>query len=373
MIKSQYKVNMGNKKKILIIVIIVLMIAIFCGVFGSIVWFNNMLKPVNESSTETKKVEIEQGLSTVKIIEKLKQEELIKDELATKIFIKLNNVNSLKAGKYELSPSMSLEKILQTMVDGDVINEEITITFKEGKNIRWIAKKIAEETSNSEEDVYNKLSDREYISNLIEKYWFLTDEIQNEDIYYALEGYLFPETYTFKNKDVTVEEIFKQMLDQTDQILNKYKKYIDKTGYSVHQLLTIGSIIELEGKDVESRRGISSVIYNRLKSNMSLGSDVTTYYAIKVDMGERNLTSKELNTYNAYNTRGPNMQGKLPVGPIASVSEESIKCAIAPIKSDYLYFVADKNGKIYFSKTNDEHNKIISELKQNKLWFTYEQ
>ena len=154
MIKSQYKVNMGNKKKILIIVIIVLMIAIFCGVFGSIVWFNNMLKPVNESSTETKKVEIEQGLSTVKIIEKLKQENLIKDELATKIFIKLNNVNSLKAGKYELSPSMSLEKILQTMVDGDVINEEITITFKEGKNIRWIAKKIAEETSNSEEDVY---------------------------------------------------------------------------------------------------------------------------------------------------------------------------------------------------------------------------
>ena len=102
-----------------------------------------------------------------------------------------------------------------------------------------------------------------------------------------------------------------------------------------------------------------AVIYNRLDKNMAIQSDVTTYYAIKVNMGDRDLYQSEINLSNPYNTRGPNMEGKLPIAPIASVGRDSIEAAIEPNNTDYLFFVADKTGKLYFTKTNDEHNRII--------------
>ena len=238
--------------------------------------------------------------------------------------------------------------------------------------MRWIAEKIAENTNNTKQDVFDLLEDDEYIKSLIDEYWFLEDEVTNKDIYYPLEGYLYPETYTFKNEDVTVKEIFKVLLDQTDKVLTEYKAQIKKSGCTVHQILTVASIIELECKNEDDKAKVSSVIYNRINSNMSIGSDVTTYYAIKVDMGERDLYTKEINTYNPYNTRGPNMEGKLPVGPISTVSETSIKAALNPTKTDYLYFVADSNGKVYFGKTYQEHQENINNLKNQNLWYQYE-
>ena len=104
---------------------------------------------------------------------------------------------------------------------------------------------------------------------------------------------------------------------------------------------------------------------------MSLGSDVTAYYAFKVDMGERDLYAKELNTENPYNTRGPNMEGKLPVGPICSPSREAINAAINYTDTDNLYFVADKNKKVYFTKTYEEHTNLIKQLKSDGLWYEY--
>ena len=105
---------------------------------------------------------------------------------------------------------------------------------------------------------------------------------------------------------------------------------------------------------------------------MSLGSDVTTYYAVKIDMGDRDLYQTELDTYNPYNTRGPKMEGKLPIGPICSSSQSAIEAAIYPTNTDYYYFVADKNGKVHFTSTFNEHKKTISDLKENNLWFIYE-
>lgn len=104
---------------------------------------------------------------------------------------------------------------------------------------------------------------------------------------------------------------------------------------------------------------------------MALQSDVTTYYAFKVNMGDRDLTQSELNTANPYNTRGPNMEGKIPVGPISNVSESAIEATLNPSDTDAIFFVADKNGKIYFSNTNEEHEQIINELKSQGLWYTY--
>ena len=232
-------------------------------------------------------------------------------------------------------------------------------------------KKIEETTNNTQEDVMKTLKDEEYIDSLIDKYWFLTNEIKQDEIYYSLEGYLFPDTYAIKNKDVTVEEIFEKMLDKMEIVLEQYKDEIAESKYSVHEILTIASIIETESMSSDGRKDVASVIYNRLNRGMAIQSDVTTYYAVKVDMGERDLYQKELDTYNAYNTRGPNMEGKLPIGPVASVSKSSIEAALEPTSTDYLFFVADKNGKLYFTKTASEHNRIINDLRAEGLWFEY--
>ena len=153
--------------------------------------------------------------------------------------------------------------------------------------------------------------------------------------------------------------------------LNIYKKEIENSTYSVHELLTLASMIVLEATTESDRQGVASVFYNRLKSKMSLGSDVTTYYAAKVDMGERDLYKSELNDYNAYNTRHPNMAGKLPVGPICNPSLTSIKATLYPTISSNYYFVADKNKKVYFTKNSKEHNNVIAQLKKDGLWYTY--
>ncbi len=359
-------------KKSLIFIIIAIILIIVVGIVGVILFYNTSLKAVStESSPVT--IEIKSGSTATDIAQTLKENGLIKNSLVFKLYTKLNNVNGMQAGTYKLDKNMNVEEIADALQKGtDYFPDELKITFLEGKNMRWIAKTIADNTNNTEDDVYTKLADKPYIESLIQKYWFLTEDVLDENIYYPLEGYLFPDTYSFKNKDVTVDEIFTSMLDEMQKKLEDFKDEIQDSGYSVHKILTISSIVECEASKVEDRAGVASVIYNRLKNNLSIGSDVTTYYAIKVDMSERDLYQSELNKYNPYNTRGPQMNGKLPIGPISTVSIDSIKAALEPENTDNLYFVADKNGKIYFAKTEQGHNENINNLKMQGLWYNYE-
>ena len=359
------KLKDANKKTKIIILIIAVLVAM-CII--PVIWYMTALGSVARESTKVE-IEIPIGSGSSKIGSILKEKGLIKNELAFKIYVKLNNISGLQAGNYSIDKSWNVEEILEFLKTGKVMKEQVIITFVEGKNIRWIANKIEECTNNTKEDVYNLLKDKAYIESLIEEYSFISKEITNKDIYYPLEGYLFPDTYYYNGKDVTVKEIFKVMLNKMEDVL---KNTENKTGLTTHELLTMASIIELEGTNKESRKDISSVFYNRLKKNISLGSDVTTYYAYGIDMGERDLTKSELNSYNPYNTRGPNMLGKLPVGPIASPSLSSIEAAAYPNETQYLFFVADKNGKVYFTKNNSEHEQMISKLKKQGLWFVYE-
>ena len=357
------------EKKIYIIIASII-IAIVLLATSFIVWYKIEQKAPNINNADTI-IEIKSGESTVEIVKELKDKKIIKSELATKIFIKLHEINSLKAGKYLFSGKEDLRQVLEKLIQGNVMDETIKITFKEGKNMRSIVSEIAEKTSHSANDVYSVLENKTYISSLVDKYWFLNENIKNNNIYYPLEGYLYPDTYIFENKDVKIEKIFETMLDQMSKVLSKYKTQIESSKYSVHDILTIASIVELEGNNSTNRANIAQVIYNRLSTNMSLGSDVTTYYAFKIDMGTRDLYSKEINTANPYNTRGPDMAGKLPVGPIDSPSEDAIQATLNPTKGKYLYFVADKNGEIYFSETYEEHQNIINTLKKKGLWYEY--
>jgi len=356
------------KKKILLFSIVIIFIIILCG----ILFYNLGLKAVG---SDDKKIEfvIEDGSTYYRVIDKLKEQGLIKNKLCFKIYIKLNNKNKLEAGKYILSKNMSAKEIVEVFDKGNSYNPNaINITFKEGKNMRWISKTISTNTNNKEEDIYTLLNDKNYLNELINEYWFIDASILNVNIYYALEGYLFPNTYQYLDKNVSVKEVFKTMLDEMDNMLTPYKEDLLNNKYSIHELLTLASIVELEGKANSDRAGIAGVFYNRLNSGWSLGSDVTTYYAAKVDMNERDLYIYEINDNNYYNTRSSYLAGKLPIGPICNPSIESIKAVLYPNNSDYYYFVADKNGKTYFTKTYSEHIAKRDELIEAGLWYTYE-
>lgn len=355
--------KLGKAVISLLIILLVLII--------SILIYNFNIGKVNNND-DVIALEVSNGSTYLSLASDLKEKKLIKSEFFYKLYIKLHNPKDLKMGRYELSQNMGVKEIINVLKGGSSYNpNSIKLTFKEGINMRKIVSIITENTNNKADDIYNLLKNEEYLNELINEYWFITEDIKNKDIYYSLEGYLFPNTYEFMNKDTDIKEIFKKMLDNMELQLEPYKIEIENSKYSIHQLLTLASIIELEAANTSDRAKVAGVFYNRLENNWSLGSDVTTYYAVGIDMNERDLYQSELNDYNAYNTRSSKMAGKLPVGPICIPSIESIKAVIEPENNNYFYFVADKNKKTYFSTSASEHNKIVKKLKDEGLWFEY--
>lgn len=322
--------------------------------------------PVSSDKT-SKLISIEKGDNFYNISSKLKKNNLIKSELFYKIYLKLSKPTGLTVGNYELNEAMDTKKIVDILSDSK--NQKINtikITFREGLNIRGIAQIIEEKTNIKSEDFINKVIDKNYIKSIQKDYWFLTDEIYNEKIYYPLEGYLFPDTYEFEKENISSEKIIKKILDNTEKKLEKYKAQLTSNEMSIHQILTLASLIEQEAVTKEDRALVAGVFYNRLKTNMSLGSDVTTYYAAKKSLKET-LTNKELTECNGYNTRCLTMKG-LPVGPISNPSVTSIEAALNPTQNEFYYFVADTSKKVYFNKTINEHNQTIAKLKKEGKW-----
>lgn len=331
------------------------------GTFG---FYQYEISPTDKKSTATYEVVVKQGMSTSEIADLLKKKNLIRNSFFFKVYMKLNRKQTIKAATYDLKKSMDLDTIVSLLEVGKA-NDDISITFKEGKTIKDYAKVLSTNTNISEEDFLAKMKDKTYLTSLINSYWFLTDTILNDDIYYGLEGYLAPDTYNFKDKDVSIEEVVKTLLDQEETNLEPYKNKVNKA--NIHDILTLASMAELEGVKEKDRKMIVGVFQNRLSKNMNLGSDVTTYYAFSEDM-TKDLTSEMFNTYNPYNTRSSQMAGKLPVGPICNPSKSSIEASINPTSSDYYYFVADKNGNVYYTKTSSEHSAKVKELKDKGDW-----
>ena len=359
---------LSNKLKIILCSVALLILVVILII---ILLYKNFTSPVDKNNKEIYQYEVTSGENYSTIATSLKEKNFIKNELMFKVFVKLSNPKSLEAGIYELSKSMDLNEIIETFNKGAKdTRETVSVTFVEGKNMRYVISKIIENFDITEEDILNKLKDKEYLDSLIEKHFIITDEIKNKDIYYSLEGYLYPDTYTFY-KDSTIEDIFEKMIDNLESKLTKYKDEIDNSGYTFHQMLTLASIIEAEAGKSNDRKDVASVFYNRLKDGWSLGSDVTTYYAEKLEFWSRDLYEKELNRCNAYNTRANCMAGKLPVGPICNPSIDSVIASIEPNNTKYYYFVADVYGNTYFNETASGHQKTIKKLKNEGKWYEY--
>lgn len=313
-----------------------------------------------------KTFEVKENETFLTIATSLKENNLIRSEFFYKIFVKLNNVADLKSGIYELSEDMSVKELTDLLSKGSTYNPDvIKITFPEGKQMKQIAKIIATHCNHTEEEVLALATNKIYIETLIEKYWFLDDTILSGKIYYPLEGYLFPDTYEFVNKDVSIETIFETMLNQMDKKLSKIKEELEQNTYSVHEIITLASMIQSEGNNVEDFKNMASIFLTRLKKGMQLQSCASAYYGDHKIMGQDAFSNSYLksNAYNTYVVKG------IPVGPISNPGMDAIDAVLNPSDTEYLYFASDKNMKVYFSKTLKEHETVIAQLKKDGNWY----
>lgn len=345
-------------KRILITILSIILVLIIG--LGSFFWYG--MSPKSKEA-EIKLFSYKSGTSKLELADSLEKEGLIRSGLVLKAYLFLNRNMTLQAGTYELKASMSPKEMIDKISKGDVKNDSISVTLIEGRRLKEYIETISQKLNIPENELTTKLSNKDYLNTLIQKYWFLDESILNEELYYPLEGYLFPDTYEFLEKN-TIEEVIEKILNHTEQKLNTVKEAIEQSKKSVHELLSAAAIIELEAVTESDRNTVSQVINSRLAKNMGLGMDVTTYYAVKKVMGD-NLTLTDLKTISPYNTSEMNasMAGKLPIGPICNPSLMSIKAVLNPTNTDYLYFYADvKTGKVYFSKTFEEHVQVQKEI-----------
>ncbi len=341
------------------------LLVIVAVVFVGITLVNIM--PVDSKDDTKITFVVDKGMGKSKVIDLLKENDLIKNALFAKLYVGVFERTTIYPGTYTLSKNMNLTDIFEILSSGKSLeNEEIMITFIEGKTFPYYVQKISEEFGIKEEDIYKVINDEKYLKQLINDYWFVTDDILNKSLYYPLEGYIFPDTYSFR-KMSTVEEIFKVFLDGMDNVLTKYKDKIENSGYSIHSLLTLASVVELEAVSAVDRTEVAGLFYNRLKDSIALGSDVTTYYGVRKDLSLK-LEQVDIDSCNAYNTRGVCAVKGLPVGPICANSKASIDAVLNPANTDDYFFVADKNGKLYFAKDYEEHKRNIQKLINDGLW-----
>ncbi len=340
-------------RRIVFIITTTLFLFVGGAVLGGILYVSSALKPADPESREYKDIEIPIGSSVTAIANILEDGDIIKDATIFKYYIKFKNESGFQAGQYELSPSMTFDQIIQSLKTGKVVREvDFKVTIPEGLWLEDIAGRIAKQTGQTKEEVFTTLNDPAFIEQMMNEFPFiLTEDILNESIKYPLEGYLFPATYSYYEDEHTVEAIVRKMLSKTSDVLMEYQGLLEERQLTVHQALTLASLIEEEATESVDRHLISSVFYNRMEIGMPLQTDPTVLYA-KGEHQERTMYEDlEIDSpYNTYTNAG------LPPGPIANPGVSSIEAALNPEETNYLYFLATPEGQVLFSETLEEHN-----------------
>ncbi|WP_084820377.1 endolytic transglycosylase MltG [Mesobacillus campisalis] len=345
------------RRIVLVAAVLLILFAAAAGA-GGYFYINKALQPVDESNTKEVKVEIPIGSTVTGIGQILEDNGIIRDARLFRYYVKFRNESGFMAGEYNLNPSMTLPEVIASLKTGTLMQDVVMrITIPEGKQLAQIAGIIAEKTDLNQEEIMNKLNEKEFISKMMDKYPdLLTEDILDEKIKYPLEGYLFPATYPFYTEDPTLEEIITTMLDKTKAVVEEYRGQGEEKGLSVHELLTMASLIEEEATQQVDRAKISSVFYNRMETGMPLQTDPTVLYA----HGEHKdrVYYKDLEVESPYNTY---LHKGLPPGPIANAGTTSLEAAVNPEETDLLYFLATPEGQVHFSRTLEEHNKLKNE------------
>ncbi|MGX7347643.1 endolytic transglycosylase MltG [Aerococcus vaginalis] len=308
---------------------------------------------------EEKEVEvmIPEGASQTDVANILEDNDVVFNSTLFKAYLRLTGGgDNIRSGRYHFTTSSGFPDVKQQLNEGYSGDEVVgRVTVPEGSNVEDIAGILAAQFNVTEEQMLELMNDNAFVTRLSEAYPQLMEGVvEDADVRYKLEGYLFPSTYSLTEKD-TPESVIEMMVAAMDQVRQKYEGYIAQSDMSLHDLLTLASLIEAEAGTGEDRRLISGVFRNRLEQDMPIQSDITVNYANRTH--STYVTIEETQTdspYNLYQNTG------LGPGPFNSPSEESIEAALKPEANDYLYFVADlKTGQVYYSKTYEEHMEKV--------------
>ena len=322
-----------------------LIVALVLSVFlaAGIGWYIDLRQYASsplDTAAPSKVFQVKTGQGLNQIALGLADQELISSPLRFKMMARFRGQEtSIKAGEYELTAAMTPAAILENLVSGKVRLHRIT--FPEGYRAIQIAELASRSGFGTKAEWVNACRNKKLLTAL---------SVDAD----SCEGYLFPDTYLLP-ANTDAENVIRAMVARFWEVFtDEWKKRAEEIGFSVHETVTLASIIEKETGAGFERPLISSVFHNRLKKKMRLQTDPTVIYGIKDFNGD--LTRKDLRTptpYNTYVIRG------LPPGPIASPGAKAIEAALYPADTKYLYFVSKKDTTHQFSTNIRDHNAAV--------------
>lgn len=283
-------------------------------------------------------VEVPKGLGVREVAFRLEESRVIKSKEVFILFVLLKGAeNRIKAGEYEFQPGDSMARVIEKLTKGDVMVRRVTIP--EGLTVDQIGGLLEANGVMSKEEFLKKAKSTEFSRRLI------------GNPVSSLEGYLFPDTYSY-TKGITPEELIGMMVSRFKEVYLSLKERSGNPGLTDHEVVTLASIIEKETGNPSERPLISAVFHNRLKLGMRLESDPTVIYGMGDDF-DGNLRKEDLRNeasgYNTYRAIG------LPPGPISNPGRDSLEAALNPARVDYLYFVSKGDGTHRFSSSYRDH------------------
>ena len=348
-------------KRIALVLFFLLVIILAAGA-GLNYYYNDMLKPVEPEATEKYiEVEIIPGANTDNIAASLHDKGLIQNEYVFRFYVHRHDLSrDFIAGTYRLSPSMSTPELIEHIRKGEVYAETVWFTIPEGYWIEIIAERLAEKNLVDQER-FLELT-RNASSELEEEFPFLK-EIDDPDIKYQLEGYLYPDTYEVYS-DANEEDVIRLMLKQMDHVISEeHEERMEQMELTLHEVLTLAAMVEREARVDHERPRIAGVMFNRLEIGQKLEIDATIQYILGEP--EEFLTYDHLEVDSPYNTY---QHEGLPPGPIAAPGKPSIEAVLYPEDTDYYFYnyKYDNSGEHYFSETYEEHMENVRRARENR-------
>jgi UPF0755 protein len=329
-------------KKLLISLVIALIIVAFSS-FGFIQYY---LQPIQQKAVD---FVIQENQSIREVARELQKKGVIRNATAFVLYLRAQKLDTgIKAGDYHIEPVKSIKQLISYLQQGQ--EKLIKYTIPEDYRIQKIAQKLAKQGLVNEER-FIELATKKGNTFAFQ----YADQVKDGN----LEGFLFPNTYLISKP--TEEKIIEQMLHEFEKEVNAVVlKNINKTKLTLHEIITLASIIEKEAQVKAEQPIIASVFYNRMAIDMPLQSCATVEFALYqkgIFKEDYVLSLDELETKSPYNTY-KNLG--LPPGPICNPGIDAIKAALNPAKTEYYYFAAKGDGSHAFGRTLDEHNYNVS-------------
>ena len=307
--------------------------------------FNRQASFSHGSGTIAQNIEITEGEGVKEIGQQLADAQLVKSKYYFDYYIwKTGSRGKIKAGKYELKGTMTIPEIVQILSLGEIVSNEVKVTFPEGTSAQGMADILKQKGFDGDTFLADVKSGSGITAG---NYTFLKNAPQKAN----LEGFLFPDTYIFF-KDAKPEEIADRMLQNFDEKLTpQMRQDIQNQGKNIFDIVTMASILEKEVRTADDMKIASGIFWDRISVGMPLQSCATVAYVLGTEKKQYSIADTQTpSPYNTYLVKG------LPPGPIDNPGMNSILAAIYPTKTDYNYFLSDPaTGKTIFSRTLEEH------------------